>query len=559
MTIWKSTRNPAQFALVAASLLTLGVAGSASPAGATTQSHYGVTIAKQKTQNMTLSNGVYSATADGAVLNFQDLQNALAAGNVEVTTGNGAAGDEMGDLHVNAGFTWTSKHALTLDAYHSIFVNAAAVDAGKGALTLTNNDGGTGGDFYYTAQGGISIWNLNNVLTINGQRYLLDSSIQSLAGDILAKPAGFFALASSYDASKDGTYSASPITTEFTGTFEGLGNTISNLTINGTTIGGLFLQAGGTLRDLHLEKAAITAQSGQSWVGALIGIGSGLIDGVTVSGKVTSASEYPVGGLMGGGNGTLLNCSSTAIVRSLSSNLAGGLVGSGTNVTNSFATGAVSAASGDSTAAGGLAGEISGSAVVLDSHATGTVTLTGNGSKGSAGGLVGSTNAAIVGSFASGAVLGPAGTSAGGLLGVALNGYSISNSYSTAGVSAGTKSNVGGLIGELPKTVTGTVATSYATGAPTAGTNSWIGGLLGLDATKGGCGCFSDAYWDMTTSGITNAAQGAGFPPNEPGITGLTTAQLQAALPSGFNPSIWAENPSINNGLPYLIANPPPK
>ena len=40
-------------------------------------------------------------------------------------------------------------------------------------------------------------------------------------------------------------------------------------------------------------------------------------------------------------------------------------------------------------------------------------------------------------------------------------------------------------------------------------------------------------------------------------ITGETTAQLQAALPSGFDPTIWAESPSINGGLPYLIANPP--
>ena len=37
---------------------------------------------------------------------------------------------------------------------------------------------------------------------------------------------------------------------------------------------------------------------------------------------------------------------------------------------------------------------------------------------------------------------------------------------------------------------------------------------------------------------------------NNPGITGLTTAQLQSGLPAGFNPSIWAESASINGGLP---------
>jgi hypothetical protein len=46
---------------------------------------------------------------------------------------------------------------------------------------------------------------------------------------------------------------------------------------------------------------------------------------------------------------------------------------------------------------------------------------------------------------------------------------------------------------------------------------------------------------------------------NVAGITGLTTAQFQSGLPTGFDPKIWAENPNINNGLPYLINNPPPK
>jgi len=29
-------------------------------------------------------------------------------------------------------------------------------------------------------------------------------------------------------------------------------------------------------------------------------------------------------------------------------------------------------------------------------------------------------------------------------------------------------------------------------------------------------------------------------------------------LPKGLDKKIWAQNPTINNGLPYLIANPPP-
>ena len=40
-------------------------------------------------------------------------------------------------------------------------------------------------------------------------------------------------------------------------------------------------------------------------------------------------------------------------------------------------------------------------------------------------------------------------------------------------------------------------------------------------------------------------------------VTGVTTKQLQKKLPAGFDKKIWAENPTINNGFPYLIANPP--
>ena len=31
------------------------------------------------------------------------------------------------------------------------------------------------------------------------------------------------------------------------------------------------------------------------------------------------------------------------------------------------------------------------------------------------------------------------------------------------------------------------------------------------------------------------------------------------SLPAGFDPAIWGQNASINNGYPYLLANPPPQ
>ena len=86
-----------------------------------------------------------------------------------------------------------------------------------------------------------------------------------------------------------------------------------------------------------------------------------------------------------------------------------------------------------------------------------------------------------------------------------------------------------------------------------AGAN--VGGLFGSDTSH--TGNILDAYWDLDTSGISNPHQGAGNVPDDPGIAGLTDAQLKSGLPAGFDPKVWAQNPKINNGYPYLIANPP--
>ena len=80
---------------------------------------------------------------------------------------------------------------------------------------------------------------------------------------------------------------------------------------------------------------------------------------------------------------------------------------------------------------------------------------------------------------------------------------------------------------------------------------------MGYDASGSNGGSVTNDYWDLDTSGITDPSQGAGNIPNDPGITGLTTQQLQSGLPAGLDPAVWAEDPNINNGLPYLINNPP--
>ena len=72
-----------------------------------------------------------------------------------------------------------------------------------------------------------------------------------------------------------------------------------------------------------------------------------------------------------------------------------------------------------------------------------------------------------------------------------------------------------------------------------------------------GTGVYTNVYWDMDTTRVTNPAKGVYNIPNYPGVTGLSDAQMKAALPAGFSPSVWGLNPSINDGYPYLLANPP--
>jgi len=139
---------------------------------------------------------------------------------------------------------------------------------------------------------------------------------------------------------------------------------------------------------------------------------------------------------------------------------------------------------------------------------------------------------------------------AGGLIGLN-EGGSVSASYAAGSVSAAdARGDVGGLIGQNQSS---SASASYSTGAVMSSSPA-TGGFVGKDTSPGG---IADAYWDTSTSGITNASKGAGKPFKDPGITGLTTTQLQTGLPAGFDPAIWAENPNINGGLPYLIDNPP--
>jgi hypothetical protein len=509
---------------------------------------YNVTISTDPTSNETLSHGTYTATGPDAVLNIGDLKAALATDDLTVTTG--TTGTEAGDLVVAGNIKW-SANKLTLFAAHSIIVHAKIKASATAGLGFMVGYGGSGGDLIFDT-GVATFASTSEALTINVVPFTLVTTISALSSDISGNPSGNFALAKGITST--GTYGRPPIPTTFNGTFEGLGNKITNLTISDSVHEntGLFVSLGttGVIRNLTLGNMNVS-NSTNTDVGGLVVGNSGLIFNVLVGGQVSDAGGY-AGGLAAFNTGTVENCRSlaSASTTTTSTGGAGSLVAinSGGTITNSSATGAVSDTLGGTI--GGLVGVNTGTTGNINtSFATGDVNGIGY-----SGGLVGTNAGSISESYATGDVTGGGSSlhDVGGLVGH--NTGTIRNTYARGNATGGASANVGGLIGYSSNATAGSIASSYSIGVPAGSTGSSVGGLVGFDATTNS---FSNTYWNTTTSGITDLTQGAGNVASDPGITGLSGAQLRSGLPAGFDPAVWIETSGINNNFPYLIAIPP--
>ncbi len=522
-------------------------------------------ISANPTINVLCTAGYCTPTAQMATLNATDLANMLATSDVTVATGN-----SVKDIFVKASFGWTSTHRLTLDAHRSIAVESPVVVSGAGDMTLSTNEDSKSGVLSFGPKGRVAFWDVSSSLVVNGTAFTLVSGIGGLASAIAGNSAGNYALAD--DVHSTSIYTASPIPTTYTGTLEGLGNRIFYFQINDTATGqhdGLFaaIGTGGVVRDLNLVKAKIFG-GWESWAGTLAASSYGTIERVSASGLVKSVFNQGlgyVGGLVAWNYGDITSAHTDVFVVGGSGMTAGGVAGTfgssndpgGHMISDSTASGAVR--SGRASYAGGLVG-LSIFEIIRGSHATGPATA-GN-EESSVGGLVGeSYGTSIDSSYATGAVQTGYQGDAGGLAGLSSSAgrgdtSTVSNSYATGSVT-GPTATLGSLLGDCCfNTNTGTfVQNSYGTGAVVgSGPPGGIGGVVGLD---GGEGAFAGTYWDTDTTGIGNLSQGAGNIANDPGIAGLSDAQLKSGLPSGFNPAVWGLNAAINNGYPYLLANPP--
>jgi hypothetical protein len=461
--------------------------------------HADVSISSKPTQNMDCQAGVCTATAQKAVLNVGDLQTMLGSGDVAVKTGTLAK-----DIEIAQPLTWSSTSRLTLDAQRSVTAKKQVTVTGQGALTVTTNDTGTpkknAGEFIIVPEhGSIQFWDLSSSLTIDGNAYTLVGDIKTLAADIATNPSGFYALAKPYDASGDGTYTTAPINIEFDGTFHGLGNKILNLAINvaqGANRCGLFAIIGkrGTVADTHLTNIAF--QGIGLGVGGLVNHNEGLIIRSSAAGEFSTTTGQ--GGLVAENLGSILYSFAKVRLEIVNAGLviAGGLAGyNGGAIRSSYSQSSVVVRRSGFPTIGGLVGENAGK--ITKSYSVGTIVDGRQEQSGSFGGLVGMNDAE------------------------------------------------------------GTISTSYAAGTfkikPDQG-GTVQGGLIGTDSATPGA--ISSSYWDLD-KGISDPSQGAGNIENDPGITGLTTAQFQSGLPAGFDPMDWNQKPNVNNGFPYLRAAPP--
>jgi hypothetical protein len=487
----------------------------------------------------------------------------LAGSDVKIVTGSGAV-----TIQIVSPLTWGSPTRLTLDANLNVVFKAKVTVAGTGAMTIVTDDGGAGGDLLFFSGGSVSFWDENSSLIINGTSFTLVDDLQQLARKLQKDPGGTFALAEPYDATHRPTKGI-PVKTELTGEFEGLGNRIVNLVINPGrprhdphTCVGMFGSAAesSVIRDVRLSVDVYDWYGFSSpGMGGLVGCSSGQIVNASVRGSLYCHSHCHFAhdiGLVAGDAATILRSSARGKIDVENFGRVGGLAGYASTIVASQSDVAISTFD-NRTTVGGLAGEAN---VIMQSHATGSIGNQGNNIRSIVdGGLVGSLvgdGAEIHESYA--AVDITSGNPVGWIGGLVGQGSNISNSYATGKLTYSHVVAVGGLVAKGSN-----IQASYAMGKVCPQTQCTqlsandFGGVIGDDDQQPGS--MSDDYWDLDTSGVADPSQGAGNIPNDPGLTGLTDKQLRRGLPAGFDPSTWGRRKKINNGYPYLLANPPPE
>lgn len=388
----------------------------------------------------------------------------------------------QGDVSINGALRATGANAhFAINAHDNVRI--AAPIALTGANALLTLDYGVAQSL--TGGAAVKLSGARAGFESNGYRYTVIQNLQQLQA-VDANLDGLYVLGNDIA----GSYYGSAFKTigsgaQFSGVFDGLGNTISNLNITSSDpYAGLFGRNTGTLANLNLKSLRVSAAAGVGPVsiGGLVGENAGKISNVTATGMQVNANanrsnalgglvgtnlgemsrasfagyvtgnhmSYAVGGLIGENrvgelSGVVSDSESNATVFGGASNLAsiGGLVGvnRGGDILRSTSRGTTSGANIAGVNVGGLVGaNLLG--MIEDSAALGRVT---GGSGGTVGGLVGSNTGKIVKSSASGIVDGRYAQAIGGFVG--LNQGIVTDSKALGEVWSASTGSTGGFVG----------------------------------------------------------------------------------------------------------------
>lgn len=411
-------------------------------------------------------------------------------GPVTWASGNGLKlASRQGDVSVNGPLRATGANARIAIAARDN-VGIAAPIALTGANALLTLDYGVA--HALTDGAAVTLSGAGAGFESNGYRYIVVQNLQQLQA-VNANLGGLYVLGNDIA----GSYYGSAFKTigsgaSFAGVFNGLGNTISNLTIaSNDPYAGLFGRNAGVLANLNLKSLRVSAASGVGPVaiGGLVGENVGTISNVNATNMQVSAGasrSNALGGLVGINTGDILHASYTGSVSGNGMSYAvGGLVGEnglGRHaglVSDGESNANVSGGASNLASIGGLVG-VNRGGEILGSTSRGTTSgayLAGV----NVGGFVGANlSGKIVGATALGRVTGGSSGTAGGLVG--RNAGKITGSSASGVVDGRYAQAIGGFVGMNQGTVTDSKALGAVMSASTGSTGGFVGMNTGADA-----------------------------------------------------------------------------
>ncbi|MEN9603759.1 MAG: hypothetical protein RL545_448, partial [Actinomycetota bacterium] len=259
-------------------------------------------------------------TGTSASINASDIQALLLTGDVVLGADN---------VTVSSAITWATSRNLTLGTSTAGTVSINAGITGSGVSSGVRIRPATYA-LSVKAGGSIVLSGSTPSLTIGGTSYTLIKSESELSG---IATSGNFALAKPLNLTT--AYTTAVANINFTGTFDGLGNTVNRMNISASAAGayGLFANVSGsaTLRNVGVTNATLkmAALAGTYSSGMLVGRMTGgtlTMDQVWSSGLITTlgvVSTISAGGIIGNAAGGTLTISKSWSNANIDTSLSG--------------------------------------------------------------------------------------------------------------------------------------------------------------------------------------------------------------------------------------------